>query len=295
MDSNTGNQVALYRPNDNIAKQGIRKIDGVIAQGKAIIGKFEKAYPISYKIVGGSLIVAGGASEGLYGAFLPFMYGTGKIIDYTCKEQFDRALDRYVVNPFLKMADISPRDVEYNTARTLFTGSLTASIGGAYGAKMLQMQKNMLPSATPIKPTNIKYGEGFAAKYESFPTQVQWTSPSGTKQTYKVYQRKDIDWSMVRSNPDGPKKFIGKTNKEAALSGLRPELPNGDLVSIHHVGQNAKGPLVEISSKTHSRSHKALHSQFGTNMKHPEFPVQHDNKWKSDVRNYWTWRIENEQ
>jgi hypothetical protein len=36
--------------------------------------------------------------------------------------------------------------------------------------------------------------------YQNFST-TQWTSPSGTKQTYKVHQRDDIDWDMVRINP----------------------------------------------------------------------------------------------
>lgn len=125
---------------------------------------------------------------------------------------------------------------------------------------------------------------------------MHWTAPNGTKQTYKVHQRDDINWDHVRTNPKGPREFVGKTNTEAALSGFRPELEDGNFVSLHHVGQNAIGPLVETSTKLHDfnfnnkEAFKVLHNQF-SGKKHPDFPVNHDHKWKSDVREYWKWRI----
>jgi len=155
------NKVALYKPNDNIVKQSIRRIDEVVAEGRVLIRKFEKTYPISYKIVGSGVILAGGAGEAMVGLYMPFAYGAGKIIEYTYGEQLNKALDRYVVNKVLKLADIRPGDPEYATSKLLLKGSIVASIGGVYSGKMLRMQKNMLPSATPLKPTSITYGEGF--------------------------------------------------------------------------------------------------------------------------------------
>ncbi|MFD2876034.1 hypothetical protein ACFTAO_08805 [Paenibacillus rhizoplanae] len=50
--------------------------------------------------------------------------------------------------------------------------------------------------------------------------QVPWTAirPKGTKQTYAVYQRNDIDWDYVRNAGDA--NFIGKTNADAAKKDL---------------------------------------------------------------------------
>jgi hypothetical protein len=128
--------------------------------------------------------------------------------------------------------------------------------------------------------------------YKNYPTKIFWTSESGTTQTYKIYQRSDIDWNMIRTR--GVEGFIGKTNKEAALSGFSPELKDGNLVQIHHIGQDSRGPLVEVSSGIHTKYHKTLHGQFGGN-KNPDFPVKHDHKWKSDVKNYWKWRAKNDE
>ena len=143
---------------NNIVKRTIGKIDGVIAEGKIIVGRFEKEYPISYKITGSGIIIAGGATEGLYGAFFPFMYGAGKIIDYTCREAFDKGLDRYVINPVLRLADIRPSDVEYPTAKTILKGGLTTSLGSIYAAKTLKWQSNLLPTInTSVK--KILFGQ----------------------------------------------------------------------------------------------------------------------------------------
>ena len=59
------------------------------------------------------------------------------------------------------------------------------------------------------------------------------------------------------------------------------------------MGQNAKGPLAEVSGFLHKEANKVLHSQHGVNKKHPDFPVKHDKYWRSDVRNYWKWRVQN--
>jgi hypothetical protein len=132
--------------------------------------------------------------------------------------------------------------------------------------------------------------------YEYYPTKIEWTAPAGTEQAYKVYQRGDINWDQIRTNSKGDNRFIGKTNREAALSGKAPELPDGNLIQLHHIGQDSRGPLAEISGTIHNPSNKkvfkALHNQFG-GKGHPEFPVDHGSKWKSDVSEYWKWRVKN--
>lgn len=143
-----------------------------------------------------------------------------------------------------------------------------------------------------IGNANVNLG----VNYKNFKT-TEWTAPKGTQQTYKVHQRKDIDWDMVRTSQDGPMKFRGKTNREAALAGKPPELSDGSFINIHHIGQNSKGPLVEASTKYHNKKNKqafkALHNQHGVNKGHPDFPVDHGNKWRSDVKNYWKNRGKN--
>jgi hypothetical protein len=41
------------------------------------------------------------------------------------------------------------------------------------------------------------------------------------------------------------------TNAEAANSDLSPQLKDGNFATLHHIGQNAKEPLVEASTKYH--------------------------------------------
>lgn len=138
--------------------------------------------------------------------------------------------------------------------------------------------------------TQNGYVQGF--KSEIFTQKSLWTAPSGTKQIYKVYQRNDIDWDQVRTA--GDKRFIGKTNREAAQAGLPPQLFDGYFATLHHIGQNSKGALVEASTKYHSfknqKAYSILHSQHGSKTKHPVNPVDH-NLWKIEQPHYWRQRL----
>lgn len=118
----------------------------------------------------------------------------------------------------------------------------------------------------------------------------------GTGYNYRVYQRNDIDWNLVRKNPKGSNFFIGKTNLDAAKAGLAPELVDGSFVQLHHIGQNGTGPLVEASTRIHSfensMSFRAIHNQFG-GTKSTISPVTHGSIWNADRTNYWKLRAEN--
>jgi len=121
---------------------------------------------------------------------------------------------------------------------------------------------------------------------------VEWTAtrPKGTQQTYEVYQRSDIDWDLVRT--DGPSNFVGKTNAEAKLAGLPPQLEDGSFVTLHHLGQDSRGPIVEASTRYHGvgkYGQDALHSLYGRSKPHPLYPI--DRKmFAIDQREYFKWR-----
>lgn len=75
----------------------------------------------------------------------------------------------------------------------------------------------------------------------------------GTGFTYKVYQRNDIDWNIVRTT--GAKKGRGLTNVQAAEKyGLAPILNDGYVATLHHSQQRSVGPLFEASTRYHNIS-----------------------------------------
>lgn len=75
----------------------------------------------------------------------------------------------------------------------------------------------------------------------------------GTGFTYKVYQRNDIDWNIVRTT--GAKKGSGLTNAQAAEKyGLAPILNDGYVATLHHSQQRSVGPLFEASTRYHNIS-----------------------------------------
>lgn len=70
---------------------------------------------------------------------------------------------------------------------------------------------------------------------------------------YKVYQRNDIDWNMVRTT--GAKKDRGLTNAQAAEKyGIAPILDDGYVATLHHSQQKSVGPLFEASTRYHNIS-----------------------------------------
>jgi hypothetical protein len=95
----------------------------------------------------------------------------------------------------------------------------------------------------------------------------------------------------------GDKRFIGKTNAEAAQAGLPPQLDDGNFATLHHIGQDARGGLVEASTRYHGvgkPGQQVLHSQYGSNQPHPTNPVDRQ-EFAVDTREYWQWRVKQEQ
>jgi len=124
---------------------------------------------------------------------------------------------------------------------------------------------------------------------------IKWkaTRPKGTLQNYDVFQRNDINWKRVRTG--GDRRAIGLTNEEAARRyGLAPELDDGSFATLHHLGQDSRGGLVEASTRYHGvgkPGQDILHSQFGRNQPHPDFPIDRQ-RFDVDTREYWRFRAE---
>jgi hypothetical protein len=127
----------------------------------------------------------------------------------------------------------------------------------------------------------IGTSQRFAKFAETFDKRVKWNCTTGTKQTYKVIQAKDVDWNKVRTK--GPIELRGKTNLEAAKAGYAPELANGSVMNLHHLGQKATGPLVELPPSLHTSD---LHKKFGYKSKNPKFPVDRS-KFDLERPKYW--------
>lgn len=131
----------------------------------------------------------------------------------------------------------------------------------------------------------------YSFRSQIFDKKITWTSPVGTQQTYKVYQRNDIDWDMVRTV--GRDQYRGLSNRDAALKyGAAPQLNDGNFATLHHLGQDVRGGLVEASRRYHGvgkYGQDSLHSQYGKNKPHPEFPVDHKIFTKEHAE-YWKWR-----
>jgi hypothetical protein len=207
-----------------------------------------------------------------------------------------------------KKIGVEPKAVEVVFEILLMTGSIThaAKQSGKFLWKNVfkkitqkEIKKIKEPSGSfkGNKITPQERSEMGTFNSSVFDKKVTWTSPSGTKQPYKIYQRNDIDWNMLRTK--GDRKFIGKTNADAAKAGLAPQLKDGHFATLHHIGQNAKGPLVEASTHLHSfestklpngkRPFDILHSSHGAKAKHPEFPVNHE-QFKLEAKKYWQYR-----
>jgi hypothetical protein len=98
-------------------------------------------------------------------------------------------------------------------------------------------------------------------------------------QKFKVTQRNDIDSNYVVKSG----KHAGKTNKELMQEGYAPYTNSGKKVILHHIGQDANGPLVEVAEKTHN---PLLHRQYGSRESHPTNPVVRS-KFGLIRKEYW--------
>ncbi len=149
-------------------------------------------------------------------------------------------------------------------------------------------------------PTVVSEYDGYTPRLKvikTFPNNKTFTrvvefqsSTNGTGLKYRVYQRNDIDWDLVRTR--GAEGGIGYTNLEAAVKfGYTPLLSDGYLINLHHSQQKSIGPLFEASTRYHyiaNINRAPLHPY--KRKKHPYFPMSPDIRKKFedvDVYEYW--------
>jgi hypothetical protein len=111
-----------------------------------------------------------------------------------------------------------------------------------------------------------------------FHREVEFTYKK-TGQKFKVTQRNDINPNyVVKSGQDA-----GLRNIDLLKKGRAPYTSADEQVILHHMGQNAKGPLVEVTKDTHK---PLLHKQYGINEPHPTNPVVRS-EFDSIREEYW--------
>ncbi len=85
---------------------------------------------------------------------------------------------------------------------------------------------------------------------------------------FRVLQRNDIDPNyVVRINR---KTGVPGTNLDLMKQGYAPYTIDREMVNVHHIGQDARGPWAEVSGNVHR---KFPHKQFGRNKSHPTNPA----------------------
>ncbi|PGZ98483.1 hypothetical protein COE51_11540 [Bacillus pseudomycoides] len=198
----------------------------------------------------------------------------------------------------------------FKSYETAGNGTLAAKQAGGPG-KVTEWVNKHHTESSKIIDDKIKNVEGSLAKgtgddstyrhlndYESntyFTRSVEYNAgKEGTGFTYKVYQRGDIDWNMVRTK--GAKKGRGLTNAEAASKyGLAPILDDaGSVATLHHSQQKGVGPLFEASTRYHNISNAKrppLHPYKGK--LNPFYPMDEPTRkafQKVDSINYWKTR-----
>ena len=171
------------------------------------------------------------------------------------------------------------------------TVKLTGSATTRVVQSLSKVAHRFLRVRAALTPLAIELNKTFRPAVEFFCNQ--------TGNSYKAFRRKNIDWNRVRTNRDGPKRFLGKTNLEAAEAGVAPELSDGELVTVHHSQQSSKGPLFEASTRYHNIENieKAPLHPYGREG-HPAYPLGDANTpgtsryiWKNvEVKDYWKWR-----
>ena len=144
--------------------------------------------------------------------------------------------------------------------------------------------------------TNGYAPEGTATRiFSDSRTSFTATRPKGTGYTYEVIQRTDVNWNRVRTGGDS--RALNMTNAEAARRyGLAPQLDDDNFATLHHIGQDARGPLAEASTRYHGGGKPGqdiLHSQYGRSQPHPTHQPNRK-QFNVDTREYWKWRAPNE-
>ena len=186
-----------------------------------------------------------------------------------------------------------------NTTKTSESAAKSTTKNSKSATKDIEQKSSNKNTSSPTKGTG-KETYQHLKDYKNnkyFTRSVEYNAgKDGTGFTYKVYQRGDIDWDMVRTK--GAKKGRGLTNAEAsAKHGLAPILDDaGSVATLHHSQQKGVGPLYEATTRYHNISNAKrapLHPYKGK--LNPFYPMDETTRGafqKVDSINYWKTRGE---
>lgn len=211
------------------AKEAFRDV-GISAVSGFITGAFGAKFPGAHRLVEGVVDTVVSAGE-------RYLYA---VFDDSMSREEKRA---YALDPRQMVADFVTGVVigEFLDGITAAIQNKLRSIFANYDATMREALESGTSSELKVIGTydNNNY----------FTRAVEFNAGSeGTGFTYKVYQRNDIDWNMVRTT--GAKKGRGLTNAQAAEKyGLAPILNDGYVATLHHSQQRSVGPLFEASTR----------------------------------------------
>ncbi|PIT54762.1 hypothetical protein BHC44_03235 [Snodgrassella alvi] len=117
-----------------------------------------------------------------------------------------------------------------------------------------------------------------------------WTQDPIEFKGNKVYPRNDLfDPDHQSTWKYKGKKYTGP-NLARMAHGRAPVGKDGESVNAHHLSQNPKGAIAEVSGTMHKNNHKALHINYNTKSPTPidrnKFDSWREGYWKERAKNY---------
>lgn len=114
---------------------------------------------------------------------------------------------------------------------------------------------------------------------------------------YKVYKAADLDEckvgekaGLIRDDIDfNQKDEFGRTNSERIKSSLSPITKSGEIVELHHVGQNPDSPLAELTRD----QHRGVGNDTILHQKDIESRIDRE-EFQKEKSQYWKTRLEME-
>lgn len=114
---------------------------------------------------------------------------------------------------------------------------------------------------------------------------------------YKVYKAADLDQckvgekaGLIRDDIDfSQKDEFGRTNAERIKSNLSPITKSGDVVELHHVGQDPDSPLAELTRD----QHRGAGNDTVLHQKNIESRIDRE-EFQKEKSQYWKTRLEME-
>lgn len=205
---------------------------------------------------------------------------------------------------------IEPPDIPFieRTSRTALIEQCSlrnAEIGSVANATMSESSETKTEGLTEEEKAKIKEETGWSDEIiENIKNMKQYEILKNANlieveiNGRKCLIRTDIDldkkWPTGRFDENGNP--IYKTNRERMAEGKPPLDENGKPIQLHHLGQKADSPLVELTEEEHRTGEyengKKNQSLWHDNAKETEVHGTHENEWKQERENHWKTRSE---